>query len=127
MGGCEERHFTIAPCPLQSRLRRARFDHPTVRQPHGNPSGMRPAEMPFMIRKASCLLALALVMPSCAGAALLASESFSYAPGALNGQTGGSGWTGAWVTGQATVFVVQASSLTSGAGGTGGSLQFDGS
>jgi FlgD Ig-like domain len=72
-------------------------------------------------------LVCAMLAPSRAGASLLASESFGYAAGALNGQAGGSGWTGAWVTGQPSVFVVQASSLTSGAGETGGSLFFDGS
>jgi len=72
-------------------------------------------------------LALVLLAPMRAHAALLASESFGYAPGALTGQAGGSGWTGAWVTGQPNVFVVQASSLTSGAGQSGGALFFDGS
>ncbi len=73
------------------------------------------------------LLPLVLLAPTRAHAALLASESFSYAPGALNGQAGGSGWTGAWTTGQPSVFVVQASSLPSGAGGLGGALFVDGS
>src|SRR5438067_3279745 len=72
-------------------------------------------------------VAAALLRPTPAGAGLLASESFGYPQGTLNGQSGGTGWTGAWLTGQPGVFVVQASSLTSGAGGTGGSLFFDGS
>src|SRR5262249_34541476 len=62
-----------------------------------------------------------------ARAALLASEPFGYAPGGLNGQSGGSGWTGGWGTGQPNVVVVPAAALASGAGGTGGALFFDGS
>lgn len=80
-----------------------------------------------MRRVALTLLAFTLIAPHRAGASLLASESFSYPPGLLNGLAGDTGWNGAWVTGQPNVFVVQASSLTSGAGSTGGSLFFDGS
>lgn len=80
-----------------------------------------------MRRIVPTVLVFALIGSSPARASLLASESFSYAPGPLSGQAGDTGWTGAWVTGQTTVFIVQASSLASGAGGTGGSLFFDGS
>jgi hypothetical protein len=62
-----------------------------------------------------------------AHAGLIASESFDGNTGTLAGQSGGSGWNGAWVTGQTAVFQVQAAGLTGGFGSSGGSLLFDGS
>jgi len=73
------------------------------------------------------VLCAALLGASPAGAVLLVSESFTESPGPLNGLGAGSGWNGPWVTGQASVFVVQAAGLTGGFGSTGGSLFFDGS
>src|SRR5260221_8316571 len=41
-----------------------------------------------------------------AGATLLAEEQFAYQAGqSINGLTGGTGWQGGWVTGQANAFV----------------------
>ena len=73
------------------------------------------------------LLAALLCSPRPARAVLVASESFAYPVGALAGQAGGTGWSGAWITGQPNVFVVQAASLASGLPATGGALYFDGS
>ena len=75
---------------------------------------------------AAVSIALASLAPA-AQAALLASDSFIYSPGPLAGQNGGAGWSSAWLTGQSTVFTIQASSLTAGIGSAGGALFYDGS
>ncbi len=72
-------------------------------------------------------LVASVCLASRAHAALIASESFSYPVAPLNAQAGGSGWSGAWITGQSTVFGVQASSLTGTIGTSGGALLYDGS
>ena len=68
----------------------------------------------------------ALSAPPAARAALLASESFAYPPGLLSTQSGGTGWSAGWLTGQPNVFVVQAANLGGGLASGGGSLYFDG-
>jgi hypothetical protein len=62
----------------------------------------RPAWAPGLWKATGCLaLALASLSGS-AVAAVVASENFTYANGALAGNNGGNGWSGAW-TGQGTV------------------------
>src|SRR5436190_24391224 len=80
-------------------------------------------------RLATAMLTLAAFNTTArlAAANVIASESFVYAPGPLNGQNGGSGWASAWMTGQPNVFVVQSNTLGSGIDTQGGSLFHDGS
>ena len=55
----------------------------------------------------------ALASPAPARAVLIANESFT-STGPLNGQSGGVGWNGGWVTGQPAVFQVGAAGLPGG-------------
>src|SRR5881394_3563000 len=76
----------------------------------------------------SLMLAVSItVAAEPARAAFIAGESFAGNTGPLAGQNGGSGWNGAWITGQPSVFQVQAAGLASGFGSSGGSLLFNGS
>src|SRR5690242_8582684 len=80
----------------------------------------------WLLRTFAFVTALSPTLPGSARAVTIASDSFADTTGALAGQGGGSGWSGAWITGQPAVFQVQPASLSPGPGASGGSLLFDG-
>lgn len=77
-------------------------------------------------RAAAIAIVFGVILSSSpAGADVIAEETFSYAPGAtVNGQSGGTGWSGAWITGQPSAFM-SAAAISGGPsiGATGGAMQ----
>jgi hypothetical protein len=86
-------------------------DHESLHHHHHRRRLRRPRPFRTAIAAAAMLVFAGLALPNSARATLLVYEPFEYAPGGLAGASGGSGWSGNWVTHATPRFQVVTGSL----------------
>ncbi len=90
---------------------------PTMNPSIANPVGARrPRPVRTALAAVTLLMLAGLALPHSARATLLVYEPFEYSPGGLAGASGGSGWSGNWVTHATPRFQVVTGSLAYPAG-----------